>query len=133
MMMGDFNMNPYEDGMNHATGMNAMMTRDCATSGHRTFYGDKYDFYYNPMWSLFGDDSGGPAGTFYNTSNQGSYGWCMVDQVIIHHSIINHFQEVRIMTHAGSNCLTNARGRPNSIGASDHLPIIVKLKGVCCD
>ena len=82
------------------------------------------------MWSLFGDGSEGPAGTVYDLSNQGPYGWSMLDQVIFSHSIVNEFENVRIMTHAGDNCLTDEKGRPNSSTASDHLPIVVKLKGI---
>jgi endonuclease/exonuclease/phosphatase (EEP) superfamily protein YafD len=129
ILMGDFNMNPYDRGMNLAMGMNAMMTRTCVAAGHRTFQGKKYDLYYNPMWSLFGDGSEGPAGTVYDTSNQGPYGWSMLDQVVINHSLVSEFQGVRILTHAGSNCLTDAKGRPDSSTASDHLPIVVTMKG----
>jgi endonuclease/exonuclease/phosphatase (EEP) superfamily protein YafD len=130
ILIGDFNMNPYERGMNLAMGLNAMMTKACITSGYRTFAEKTYDFYYNPMWSLFGDGSEGPAGTVYNMSNQGPYGWSMLDQVIINHSIVHRFDSVRIMTHAGSACLTDAKGRPDANKASDHLPIVVKLKGL---
>jgi exonuclease III len=129
ILMGDFNMNPYDRAMNLAMGMNAMMTRACVASGHRTFLEKKYDFYYNPMWSLFGDGSEGPAGTVYNTSNQGPYGWSMFDQVVINHSVVNKFQGVRIMTHAGNTRLIDDRGRPDLRTASDHLPIVVMLKG----
>jgi endonuclease/exonuclease/phosphatase family metal-dependent hydrolase len=132
ILMGDFNMNPYDRGMNLAMGLNAMMTRACITSGRRTFAGKEYDFYYNPMWSLFGDGSEGPAGTVYDTSNQGQYGWNMLDQVVINHSIVHEFEGVRILTHAGNNCLTDAKGRPDSNKASDHFPILLKLKGIAC-
>ena len=133
IVMGDFNMNPYDHGMNLAMGLNAMMTRACVAAGHRTFLGKQYELYYNPMWSLFGDLSEGPAGTVYDTSNQGPYGWSMLDQVVINHSITNEFQSVRILTHAGSSCLTDAKGRPDSSKASDHLPIMLKLKGTDCE
>lgn len=33
ILVGDFNMNPYESGMNIAAGLNAMMTRACTTRG----------------------------------------------------------------------------------------------------
>ncbi len=128
ILMGDLNMNPFDPGMNLPTGLNAMMTRACVTAGHRTYLGIQYDFYYNPMWSLFGDGSKGPAGTVYDTSSQGPYGWNMLDQVVINHSVLNEFQEVTIMTQAGSTCLIDARGRPDTKVASDHLPISVKLK-----
>lgn len=133
VLMGDFNMNPYDRGMNLAMGLNAMMTRACVAAGRRTFLGRQYDFYYNPMWSLFGDGSEGPAGTVYDTSNQGPYGWNMLDQVVINYSLVNEFQDVRIMTHAGVNCLTDAKGHPDSSKASDHLPIVLQMKGIGCD
>ena len=129
ILMGDFNMNPYDRGMNLALGLNAMMTRACVTAGHRTFQGKQYDFYYNPMWSLFGDGSQGPAGTVYDTSNQGPYGWNMLDQVIINHTIVENLDDIQILTHAGSTCLTDAKGRPSTRKASDHFPILVTLKG----
>ena len=39
ILMGDFNMNPYESGMNQARGLNSMMTRACVTRGQRTSMG----------------------------------------------------------------------------------------------
>lgn len=60
IMLGDFNMNPYDRGMNLAAGLNAMMTRACVLSGRRKHIGEDYDFYYNPMWSLFGDNTDVP-------------------------------------------------------------------------
>lgn len=133
ILIGDFNMNPYERGMNLAKGYNAMMTRDCVAVGQRTFLEKQYDLYYNPMWSLLGDGSEGPAGTVYDTSNQGPYGWSMLDQVLINHTLVDEFQCVRILSSAGSNRLTNAKGRPDSRNASDHLPILVELKGIVDD
>jgi exonuclease III len=129
ILMGDFNMNPFDSGMNLAAGMNAMMTRACVKNGQRTFLEKQYDFYYNPMWGLLGDRSAGPAGTVYDTSNQGPYGWSMLDQVLISHALVSQFDEVQIITKAGSVSLVDADSRPNNAIASDHLPILVVLKG----
>jgi exonuclease III len=129
VVLGDFNMNPYDRGMTLAAGLNAMMTRSCVAPGVRQYLDQEYEFYYNPMWSLFGDNTAGPAGTVYDTSNQGPYGWSMLDQVLIHHSIVEMFDNVEIMTHAGELSLMNARGRPDSKNASDHFPILVSLRG----
>lgn len=127
ILIGDFNMNPYERAMNLAAGLNAMMTRECVSAGTRTFLEKQYEFYYNPMWGLFGDGSAGPPGTVYDTSNQGPYGWSMLDQVIINHSIVGAFRSVQILTHAGSKGLTDKNGRPDRKAGSDHLPILVTL------
>lgn len=129
LMMGDFNMNPYDRGMNLAAGLNAMMTRSCVSAGFRRHLNKTYEFYYNPMWSLFGDNTIGPPGTVYDTSNQGPYGWSMLDQVLINQSIVGFFEEVRILTHAGSVPLMDANGRPDSRNTSDHFPILVTMRG----
>lgn len=125
IVLGDFNMNPFERGMNSATGLNAMMTKACVEPGHRTFLSKKYDFYYNPMWSLFGDNANGPAGTIYDTSSQGPYGWSMLDQVLIHYSIVGLFQNVKILTEAGTESLKNKKGHPDENNASDHFPLLI--------
>jgi exonuclease III len=129
IIIGDFNMNPYDSGMNLAAGLNAMMTRDCVTQKFRKRNNKEYEFYYNPMWSLFGDNTAGPAGTVYDRSNQGPYGWSMFDQVLIHHSIVEFFHDVKIIDQAGEFSLKNARGRPDSNKVSDHFPILVSLRG----
>jgi len=129
VLLGDFNMNPYDRGMNLAAGLNAMMTRSCVTPGFRRHLNERYDFYYNPMWSLFGDNTDGPAGTVHDTSNQGPYGWNMLDQVVIHHSIVPLFHDVTILTEAGVQSLMDAKGRPDAENASDHFPILVSFCG----
>ena len=128
VMIGDFNMNPYERGMNLAAGLNAMMTKACVEPGVRRHLNKDYDFYYNPMWSLFGDGSEGPAGTVYDTSNQGPYGWSMLDQAILNHSVVDMFEEVKILTEAGLHSLMNDKGHPDSRNVSDHFPILLTLR-----
>ena len=128
VVLGDFNMNPYDRGMNLAAGLNAMMTRACVATGNRQHIGKKYDFYYNPMWSLFGDNSDGPAGTVYDTGNQGPYGWSILDQVVIHHSLVPAFSNVSILTEAGTQSLMDENGRPDVIRASDHFPILTSFR-----
>ncbi|OHB59995.1 MAG: hypothetical protein A2167_06825 [Planctomycetes bacterium RBG_13_46_10] len=115
--------------MNLAAGLNAMMTRSCVAKGTRRHLGKDYDFYYNPMWSLFGDNTRGPAGTVYDTSNQGPYGWSMLDQVLFHHSIVPLFHDVEILTSAGGYSLMDENGHPDAKNFSDHFPILVTLCG----
>lgn len=129
IMLGDFNMNPYDAVMNLATGFNAMMTRDCVGPGVREYRDTNYDLYYNPMWGLFGDNTAGPAGTIYDRSRQGPLGWSMFDQVLFHHSTIGLYRDVQILTKSSRHSLSNASGRPDSDHASDHFPLLVTLKG----
>lgn len=127
ILLGDFNMNPFDRGMNLAAGLNAMMTKACVKSRSRTYLDESYDFYYNPMWSLFGDNTDGLAGTIYDTSHQGPYGWNMLDQVIIHHSVVGLFHNVQILTEAGAESLMSKNGRPKKREVSDHFPILVNF------
>lgn len=127
ILIGDFNLNPYDRAMNAANGWNAMMTRNCVSDRKRKFLGKKYNLYYNPMWSLMGDGSEGPPGTIYDTSRQGPYGWSMLDQVLFSHTAVDVFKSVRVLAKAGPHSLVDARGRPDSKNASDHLPILVEI------
>jgi exonuclease III len=127
VILGDFNLNPFDRSMNLADGFNAMMTRRCVMQKKRKHLGEYFDFYYNPMWSLFGDNTDGPPGTFYDTSSQGPYGWSMPDQAILSHSIVDHFHRVKIITSSGKESLMDEFGRPDKRVASDHFPILLEL------
>lgn len=130
LLIGDFNMNPHDQAMNLATGMNAMMTVRCASDKKtRRQQGRDYPFFYNPMWGLLGDRTPGPAGTFYhNSGTRGMFGWNMIDQVLVRPDAIAHFDNVEILTIAGSTSLATESGRPNSRIASDHFPLVLRLK-----
>jgi len=51
VVVGDFNMNPFEEGMVGASGLHAVMARNVAGRGARTVQGRTYPFFYNPMWA----------------------------------------------------------------------------------
>lgn len=131
VLLGDFNMNPYDRAMNLAGGLNAMMTKQCVAPGVRIHQDQEYDLYYNPMWGLFGDGTDGPAGTVHDTSNQGPYGWSMFDQVLFASSVVDVYQSVEILTEAGAESLLDKKGRPSRRQGSDHLPLLVTLKEDC--
>jgi len=130
VILGDFNMNPFDQAMHIATGMNAMMTsKSVEKSRSRILQKRSYPFFYNPMWNLFGDRTPGPAGTFYHQSpSSGMYGWNMLDQVLIRPDAIKWFYNVEILTSAGNKLLQNRQERPDKRNASDHFPIHVTLK-----
>ena len=64
IVMGDFNMNPYEDGMVLVPGFHGSMTQELATK-ERNWREEDYLRFYNPMWGFFGDRTPGPPGTYY--------------------------------------------------------------------
>jgi endonuclease/exonuclease/phosphatase (EEP) superfamily protein YafD len=129
ILIGDFNMNPFDKAMNLARGWNALMSASCVRRRSRELAGREYPFFYNPMWALFGDRAGGPPGTFYHRSSaKGTFGWNMLDQVLIRPSALPWFAKVEIITEAGPIRLATRLGRPKRTTASDHFPLLLTLR-----
>jgi hypothetical protein len=131
VLVGDLNMNPFEDGVISANGLHGTMSRSIALKKNRTIGGREYLYFYNPMWSLFGDaDSGTPPGTYYyNNSEYINFFWNMFDQVLIRPDLLNSFENERlkILTSDGDNSFLTPNGLPNAKQVSDHLPILFHL------
>jgi len=136
LIVGDLNMNPFEDGVVGAEGLHAIMDRDIVAKKSRIVQGEERFFFYNPMWNHFGNFPRPPAGTyFYSGSKQISYFWNMFDQMMIRADLLEYFNDesLKILTSAGSTSLLNSSNRPDRERASDHLPIMFDLdliKGV---
>ena len=64
VLVGDFNMNPFDPGMISAHCFHSVMCRKIAQKESRLVQGKSYSYFFNPMWSLFGDGTKGPSGTF---------------------------------------------------------------------
>lgn len=128
IVIGDFNVNPFDKCMTLPMAYNSLMTRECAKQATRDYQFVKYDFFYNPMWSLFGDLSEGPPGTYYYTGASGMHGWNMLDQAILHHSLVDYLDSIRIVNSTINLNLADGRGRPNKKAYSDHFPILISLK-----
>ena len=130
ILFGDFNMNPFEKGMISSESFHAITDQVKAADIDRTVYDEIRKFFYNPMWSLMGDISRGPPGTYYyNRSDPITYFWNTLDQVILRPSLISSFVSDRlaIVTSIGDESLARKNGRPDSAKASDHLPLFFSL------
>ncbi|MEY4926487.1 MAG: hypothetical protein RI894_923, partial [Bacteroidota bacterium] len=77
LVVGDFNMNPFDKAMVGSMGLNAVMEKRTASDKKRTVDGDEYHFFYNPMWAFLGDlGKGIVSGThYYNSSAPINYYW----------------------------------------------------------
>jgi hypothetical protein len=130
ILVGDFNMNPFEDGFVSANGFNAVMCRRIAGRKNRIVQKREYPFFYNPMWNCFGDETPGPPGTyFYNVYEHVGYFWNMFDQVLIRPELLTCIDNnsVTILDSDGTISFLNSQGIPDSNIVSDHLPILFKI------
>ena len=130
LLVGDFNMNPFETGMIAANGLHAETTRRIAGKIGRVVDEKFYRYFYNPMWNLFGDATRGPAGTYYyRGSEMVRTPWNMFDQVLMRPELLAFFkaEELEILTGDGQQSFLTAQNTPTTRRGSDHLPITFRL------
>jgi hypothetical protein len=134
IIVGDFNMNPFEEGLINSSGLHNTNNKEIALTKQRNYQGRSYDYFYNPMWSFFGDSSkGNVQGThFFNTYKPLNYFWNMYDQVMIRPELIPFFDETKLDIISGTNTksflkTTSGYTRIDK-DISDHLPIKFQIK-----
>lgn len=133
IVLGDFNMDPFESGMVAANALNALMDRHyVSTKRGRTMSWSEVKgcpYFYNPMWGLMGDTSHGPIGTYaYRRGGTIRYLWHTFDQIILRPELLPYFSpgDVQILDRAGPQPLLTDKGQINK-RLSDHLPITISL------
>ena len=125
ILLGDFNMNPYDHGMTSWAAMHGLMTTALAS---KTGHEHQSRRFYNPMWGLFGDRSPGAAGSFYwkNSAPHNPH-WVIFDQVLLRPSIIPTLVSLEILANDGNHALTKKDGTPDRSYLSDHLPVLARF------
>ena len=123
VVVGDFNLNPFDTNMISMIGMNAISSRKEVLSkkGQRNEL-----LFYNPMWNLLGDILL-PEGTYYyKASTPENNFWHILDQVIISKGIIGLWNddELKILTKIQGKDLHNKNGKPK---VSDHFPLYFEI------
>jgi hypothetical protein len=128
VLVGDFNMHPYDPGMTSVTGIHGQMTKVLAEQPDRVHRHQPRRRFYNPMWGLFGDRTPGPPGTHYWRSSvlHNPY-WGMLDQVLIRPPLIGRFNQLTILDNDGNHDLCGPDGAPDKRHLSDHLPVLFRL------
>jgi len=133
ILLGDLNINPFEEGMMASTGLHSTMDKAIALKEGRKVQGNVYKYFYNPMWNFLGDESlGKVAGThFYRSSEHISYDWNVYDQLLYTPSLIDYIdvQNIDIVFKTNSFNLVNKNGRIDK-KYSDHLPLKFKIKNI---
>ncbi len=132
ILIGDFNMNPFEDGLVASNGLNAIQDLNYVVKRPigRNIDGVDYKYFYNPMWNFFGDFKK-PFGTHYcRPAGHISQEWNIYDQVMFRGTIKKYLDTsyVNIIDEIAGDKLTKSFSRPDKKNYSDHLPITLKLK-----
>lgn len=136
LVIGDFNMNPFERGLMNFDCFHGVMSRHTARGRSRRSRGRERCFFYNPMWNHFGDRPPSPPGSYYRRgSGQTEYFWHFFDQVLLRPDLLDYFtdDDIEVLTRIGERSLVNRHGIPDSGKGSDHLSLFLELwieKGV---
>ena len=131
IVVGDFNMNPFDDGMIFPDGFGAMMTKSLVRKSAISREGQSSRFY-NPIWSRLGREMDeGPPGTYYwRAQREMNLYWNYVDQVLVGHDLLDHFPDYqfRILTSIPGEerpqQLIRETDRHWKVELSDHLPLL---------
>lgn len=124
IVVGDFNINPHEDAMLAADGMNAVCCSNIAKKESRKVNGSEYRFFFNPMWRFYTKESGVGHGTYYrNPKGYKSVYWNILDQAIFRPQLIDEV-DVEIIDQY------KIPGEPDRslLSIADHLPIKITIK-----
>lgn len=128
IVVGDFNVNPFEAPVAGAGGLHGVLDARVAEREARTIYGHEYPMLYNPMWGFLGDRTPGPPGTYYRASSESvNYFWNTYDQVLVRPALIPHLSAVRVLDTDGTHSLLTPNGLPDAENGSDHLPLFFRL------
>ena len=129
IIVGDFNINPYDESCVSARYFHGIPIYKETTRESRTVAGKEFYMFYNPMWNFLGDFNE-PYGTYYhNSSNTVNPYWKIYDQVIIRPALRKQFVDnsLKIITETATISLLNRNKHPNR-NISDHLPITFEIK-----
>lgn len=130
IVVGDFNMNPYELGCIDAAYFHGIPVHKESMRKSRSISRKPFKMFYNPMWNFLGDFKS-PYGTYYysGSTTNNTY-WHIYDQVIIRPSLRTRFidESLKIITMINDINLLDEKGHPDH-SISDHLPIMFEIKG----
>lgn len=128
LIIGDFNMDPFEPGLAAADAFHGIMDRQIVGRRSRKVMGEDWQMFYNPAWSGLGDRSAGPPGTYYD-GRGGSvcYFWHSFDQALLSADLVGSFGNFAVLTKAGDREFLNKGRIDIDRQMSDHLPIVVDV------
>lgn len=130
VVVGDFNLNPFDDGLVGVYGFHSMMTKLLTLKkDDRTLQRVARPTFYNPMWQFMTNRGTRPSGTlFFDEARPFNQYWHTPDQVLVRPELMDRLVEVQVLESDGSESLVDgATGRPDTSNGSDHLPLLFRL------
>lgn len=129
IVIGDFNLQPYSDGIMNVFSFNATMSISKAKKLYREVDNEKCWFYFNPVWKLMGDNTL-VQGSYYNNEDgqDKSIFWYAYDAVLLRPYFIDRFNwdNFRYVFKTEKHSLLNIE-TINKKEYSDHLPILFEI------
>ena len=123
IVIGDFNLNPFDRGLFGRRSLNAL---PCQREVKRNAESKKSRRpFYNPTWNLLGDQTPGPPGTHYYSSE--GLRWNTYDQVLLRASLMSGLTQLKVLEQVAGRSLCTRAGLPNGEKLSDHLPLVFTL------
>jgi hypothetical protein len=128
LVMGDFNVNPYEKPMINFDGFvatNSIKARKVINHNKR-----KKEPYYNPTWKLYGR-TGFPGTKYFKRPSASSYDiieFHFLDQVILSQALMHMIEDDVIEVVENTKQFTFLDHKKNQIQFSDHFPLSYNIK-----
>jgi exonuclease III len=127
LISGDFNLNPFDSPMISAGGFHSTNDPEIAKKGSRVVQGKQYMYYYNPMWTFYGNTKR-PFGTFfYYSSDYCVLNWEILDNYLLSSDLVQYYKRVELIEYIDGKNLLHNDGRINRDDYSDHLPVLLEL------
>lgn len=127
LIMGDFNVDPFEMPMVSFSGMSATNGIDCSRREKVTRGGEDTRLFYNPMWTLYSSYKDRPGGYKYSRLGEDVVSWHFLDQVLIRPTLIDTFmfESLRLINGTENYNYLNTNQAPS---LSDHLPLMCEIE-----
>lgn len=129
IVIGDFNLQPYSDGIINVFSFNATMSICKAQKIYREADDEKRLFYFNPIWKLMGDNTF-VQGSYYSSGDgqDKSLYWYAYDEILLRPYFIEKFNwnNFRYVIKTENHIFVNNE-KINKKTYSDHLPILFEV------
>ena len=125
ILVGDFNMNPFDAGMVVPHAFNSVCSPEIAGKLTRTVQKAKYGYFFNPSWKIFAGDGSGVYGSYYFSSPGGnrSFHWNNFDQALIRPQLLTEYDcDFQLLHPVVGFDITKANKY------SDHYPFMLELR-----